>query len=51
MFLLYIHANSVVNAKGDKASNDQEQSNGGLAMDFTIKELYAIEEIQVCVLQ
>lgn len=43
MFLLYIHANSVSNPKGNKSSIE---SGSGLAMDFTIKELYAIEEIQ-----
>ncbi|KAJ8299815.1 hypothetical protein KUTeg_023875 [Tegillarca granosa] len=41
MFLLYIHANSVSNAKGNKSGDSS-----GLAMDFTMKELYAIEEIQ-----
>ena len=41
MFLLYIYANSVVNAKGNKSGD-----NSGLAMEFTMKELYAIEEIQ-----
>ncbi|KAL4224835.1 DNA replication licensing factor mcm8 [Mactra antiquata] len=40
MFLLYIHANSVSNTKGNKSSSD------GLAMDFTMKELYGIEMIQ-----
>ncbi|XP_052226288.1 DNA helicase MCM8-like isoform X2 [Dreissena polymorpha] len=41
MFLLYIHANSVNNSKGSsKTGND------GLAMDFTMKELYGIEMIQ-----
>lgn len=41
MFLLYVYANSVVNAKGNKSGD-----NSGLAMEFTMKELYAIEEIQ-----
>ena len=41
MFLLYVYANSVVNAKGNKSCD-----NSGLAMEFTMKELYAIEEIQ-----
>ena len=41
MFLLYIYANSINNSKGNKAGTE-----GGLAMDFTMKDLYAIEEIQ-----
>jgi DNA helicase MCM8 len=41
MFLLYVYANSVVNTKGNKSCD-----NSGLAMEFTMKELYAIEEIQ-----
>ena len=40
MFLLYIHANSVNNSKGNKSASD------GLAMDFSLKELYGIETIQ-----
>jgi DNA helicase MCM8 len=40
MFLLYVQANSVNNTKGNKGDNS------GLALDFTMKELYAIEEIQ-----
>ncbi|XP_064623313.1 DNA helicase MCM8-like [Lineus longissimus] len=43
MFLLYIHANSVNNAKGNKVTGDQ---GAGVAMEFSVKELYAIEEIQ-----
>ncbi|ESO83521.1 hypothetical protein LOTGIDRAFT_207337 [Lottia gigantea] len=45
MFLLYLHVNSVTNLKGNNKSNQNESSNG-LAMDFSMKELYAIEEIQ-----
>ncbi|XP_048727562.2 DNA helicase MCM8-like isoform X2 [Ostrea edulis] len=41
MFLLYVQANSVNNTKGNKTGD-----NSGLALDFTMKELYAIEEIQ-----
>lgn len=41
MFLLYIQANSVNNAKGNTKGD-----NCGLALDFSMKELYAIEEIQ-----
>ncbi|XP_041352396.1 LOW QUALITY PROTEIN: DNA helicase MCM8-like [Gigantopelta aegis] len=43
MFLLYLHANSVNNLKGNKSGGE---GSSGLAMDFTMKELYAIEEIQ-----
>ncbi|XP_071080734.1 DNA helicase MCM8-like [Haliotis cracherodii] len=42
MFLLYLHANSVSNLKGNKSGGE---GSSGLAMDFTMKELYAIEEI------
>lgn len=41
MFLLYVHANSVNNTKGNKSGSSE-----GLAMDFTMKELYGIEMIQ-----
>ncbi|XP_033753343.1 DNA helicase MCM8-like [Pecten maximus] len=41
MFLLYLQANSVHNTKGNKSGDT-----AGLAIDFSIKELYAIEEIQ-----
>ncbi|CAG5115856.1 unnamed protein product, partial [Candidula unifasciata] len=47
MFLLYLHANSVDNAKGNtRKSGEDSSSRNGLAMDFTMKELYAIREIQ-----
>ena len=47
MFLLYVHANSVVNTKGSKSSvGSGDQSLGGLAIEFSMKELYAIEQIQ-----
>ncbi|XP_070576847.1 DNA helicase MCM8-like [Ptychodera flava] len=42
MFLLYINANAVNNSKGNKKG----ESSTGLAIDFTIKELYAIQAIQ-----
>ncbi|XP_052800629.1 DNA helicase MCM8-like isoform X2 [Mya arenaria] len=42
MFLLYVHANSVCNSKGRGGSGSGE----GLAVDFTMKELYGIEMIQ-----
>ncbi|KAL5007806.1 hypothetical protein ScPMuIL_016612 [Solemya velum] len=43
LFLLYLFANSVSNTKGNKSSTD---SSSGVGVDFTVKELYAIEEIQ-----
>jgi len=43
MFLLYLHANAVNNNKGSSSSGEQAS---GLAMEFSIKELYAIQEIQ-----
>ncbi|XP_068682388.1 DNA helicase MCM8-like isoform X2 [Montipora capricornis] len=43
MFVIYIHANAVSNNKGSAANGEQT---GGLAMEFSIKELYAIQEIQ-----
>lgn len=47
VFLLYISANSLTNAKGDNKmtlTNSAEQMSG-VAMEFTMKELYAIQEI------
>ncbi|XP_072163403.1 DNA helicase MCM8-like [Diadema setosum] len=48
MFLLYIRANSVSNLKQGKKTSEEGGSAGtsGAAVDFTIKELYAIQEIQ-----
>ena len=51
MFLLYLHANSVQNLKRGKKSSSRDErdntsSSSEVAMDFTIKELYAIQEIQ-----
>ena len=43
MFLLYIEANYVHNTKGSKS---QGQVATGVTMEFTMKDLYAIEEIQ-----
>ncbi|ELU16340.1 hypothetical protein CAPTEDRAFT_101979 [Capitella teleta] len=43
MFLLYIAANSITNAKG--CHSDAEGRQAGLAIDFSMKELYAINEI------
>ncbi len=47
MFLLYIHASSVTSAKSSqtKADPDDKVPAGGLVMDFTMKELYAVEQI------
>ena len=51
LFLLYIHANSVINAKyssnqatGGSTDTDPAMTSG-LAMEFSVKELYAIDEI------
>ena len=46
MFLLYIHANAVNNAKGNSSSSAEQGGGCGPAVEFTMKELYAIEEIQ-----
>ena len=47
MFLLYLLGNAVVNAKGNNSrSNKEGGGQSGLAMDFSMKELYAIQEIQ-----
>ncbi|XP_058959590.2 DNA helicase MCM8 isoform X2 [Pocillopora verrucosa] len=43
MFLLYLHVNAVNNNKGGTGATEQTS---GLAMEFSIKELYAIQEIQ-----
>lgn len=48
VFLLYIDANSLANSKGQTSapsSGTVAGSGGGVAMEFTVKELYAIEEI------
>ncbi len=48
MFLLYIDANSVTNStKGSKATDPSStEAVCGPAMQFTMKDLYAIEQIQ-----
>ncbi|XP_068088601.1 DNA helicase MCM8 isoform X1 [Hyperolius riggenbachi] len=46
MFLLYIEANSISNSKGHKAKDTEESSSHGAAMDFSLKDLYAVQEIQ-----
>ncbi|PIK54156.1 putative DNA replication licensing factor MCM8 isoform 2 [Apostichopus japonicus] len=45
MFLLYIFANSICNLKRGKKVTESD-SNSGITMDFNIKELYAVQEIQ-----
>ena len=50
MFLLYLHANSINNTKATRAASksgsNSSGSGGGMAMEFSMKELYAIQEIQ-----
>ncbi|XP_033102816.1 DNA helicase MCM8-like [Anneissia japonica] len=46
MFLLYLHANSVTNTKSTKKSLAGVTASSSSSSDFTIKELYAIQEIQ-----
>ena len=45
MFLLYLHGNSVVNAKGSSSKQRSKEGShsSGPAMDFSMKELYAIQ--------
>lgn len=43
VFLLYISTNAIVSAKG--CHGDSASRQAGLAMDFTRKDLYAINEI------
>lgn len=46
MFLLYIQANSVSNSKGQKSKAVSESEGQGPSVEFSIKDLYAIQEIQ-----
>ncbi|XP_055462059.1 DNA helicase MCM8 isoform X1 [Psammomys obesus] len=46
MFLLYIEANSVSNSKGQKAQTAEDGCKHGALMEFSLKDLYAIQEIQ-----
>jgi DNA helicase MCM8 len=46
MFLLYIEANSVSNSKGPKAQTAEDGCKHGTLMEFSLKDLYAIREIQ-----
>ena len=48
VFLLYVDANSLSNSKGQTnvaSLGTLDTLGGGVAMEFTVKELYAIEEI------
>ena len=46
MFLLYLHANAITNTKGGSNASEKTSSSSGVNVDFTMKDLYAIEEIQ-----
>ncbi|XP_009073390.1 PREDICTED: DNA helicase MCM8 [Acanthisitta chloris] len=46
MFLLYIEANSVTNSKGQKIKNFDDETFQRSFMEFSLKDLYAVQEIQ-----
>nr|XP_012788733.1 unnamed protein product [Sorex araneus] len=46
MFLLYVEANSVSNCKGQKTKASEDYCKHGTLMEFSLKDLYAIQEIQ-----
>ncbi|XP_075420095.1 DNA helicase MCM8 [Tenrec ecaudatus] len=46
MFLLYIEANSISNSKGQKTKTPESGSKHETLMEFSLKDLYAIQEIQ-----
>ncbi|XP_068042554.1 DNA helicase MCM8 [Anomalospiza imberbis] len=46
MFLLYIEANSVSNSKGQKLKSFDDETFQRPFMEFSLKDLYAIQEIQ-----
>lgn len=46
MFLLYIEANSVSNSKGQKTETSEAGCQHGTLMEFSLKDFYAIQEIQ-----
>jgi len=46
MFLLYIEANSVSNSKGQKPKNSDDETFQRSFMEFSLKDLYAVQEIQ-----
>lgn len=46
MFLLYIEANSISNSKGQKTKASEDGCKHGTLMEFSLRDLYAIQEIQ-----
>ncbi|NXP43899.1 MCM8 helicase, partial [Heliornis fulica] len=46
MFLLYIEANSVSNSKGQNPKNFDDETFQRSFMEFSLKDLYAVQEIQ-----
>lgn len=46
VFLLYIEANSVSNSKGQKIKNFDDETFQRSFMEFSLKDLYAVQEIQ-----
>lgn len=46
MFLLYIEANSLSNSKGQKNKSASEPESQETSVEFSLKDLYAIQEIQ-----
>ncbi|XP_064002305.1 DNA helicase MCM8 isoform X1 [Pogoniulus pusillus] len=46
MFLLYIEANSVSNSKGQKQKSFDDETFQRPFMEFSLKDLYAVQEIQ-----
>ena len=46
MFLMYIDANSVTNAKGKKSSNTEDHSSTAIGLEFTTRDFYLIEDVQ-----
>uniref|UniRef100_A0A8C6X8P3 DNA helicase MCM8 n=1 Tax=Naja naja TaxID=35670 RepID=A0A8C6X8P3_NAJNA len=46
VFLLYIEANSISNTKGQKIKNHEHGLNQQGCMEFSLKDLYAVQEIQ-----
>lgn len=46
VFLLYIEANSISYTKGQKVKNYEHVINQHVCMEFSLKDLYAVQEIQ-----
>lgn len=46
MFLLYIEANCLSNSKGQKNKSASEPESQETSVEFSLKDLYAIQEIQ-----